>query len=282
MALSVARSAIRRRDLSKAVPPLEFAARTSPSYVPRQLFRKILRSAKQSRLAPLLARLKRWLRGRPLGPIWLGGIGRTEPVDDGFGFGRGTPVDRYYVENFLSARRADIRGRVLEIGDRAYTTRFGGEAVSQSDVLHVHAANPEATIVGDLSQTGTLPRSTFDCMVITQTLHCIFDIAASVRELAAGLKPGGVALVTLPYITQIDRGEWHDTWFWGIAPAAARQLFADVFGPENVEVTSFGNVYAATAFLQGLAFEEVNRRKLDVMDPAYPVLVTIRAVKPHA
>jgi SAM-dependent methyltransferase len=218
-----------------------------------------------------------FLHGRPLGPIWMGALGSTRPVDAHFGFGRGTPVDRHYIATFLDAHRGDIRGRVLEIGDNSYTRRFGS-GVTKSDVLHVHAGNPYATITGDLSQPGVLPEAAFDCAVITQTLHCVFDIGAAVRQLRDSLKPGGVALVTLPLISQIDRGEWGEGWYWGIAPAGAKKLFQDAFGGD-VTIEVFGNVYAATAFLQGLALEEVNRRKLMVRDTAYPVLVAVRAVR---
>jgi hypothetical protein len=51
----------------------------------------------------------------------------------------------------------------------------------------------------------------------------------------------------------------------------------EAFGMETVEVSAFGNVYAATAFLQGLALEEVNHGKLDIEDASYSVIVTIRA-----
>ena len=44
-------------------------------------------------------------------------------------------------------------------------------------------------------------------------------------------------------------------------------------------VASHGNVYAATALLQGLAVEEIDPAKLDVQDPSYPVVVTVRAQK---
>ena len=45
----------------------------------------------------------------------------------------------------------------------------------------------------------------------------------------------------------------------------------------TVEV--YGNVFAATSFLQGIAVEEVDRAKLGFFDEAYPVIVGIRARK---
>jgi hypothetical protein len=55
------------------------------------------------------------------------------------------------VENFLRKESPGIEGHVLEIGDNSYTQHCGGEKVITSDILHVNAANPQATYVGDLS-----------------------------------------------------------------------------------------------------------------------------------
>lgn len=238
------------------------------------------RSYARKRLPPpIIQVLKRYRGALPFGRFNFGDFGRTQPVSGQFGFDRGKPIDRYYIEAFLARQGADIRGRTLEIGDDSYTRQFGGSRVLQADVLHVNADNPQATIVGDLSVPDTLPEAAFDCLVLTQTLHLIYDMRAAVAEMHKALKPGGVVLLTVPGISQVDRGEWGSTWYWALTPAAATRLFTDVFGPENVEVESHGNVYAATAFLQGLAFEEVDRGKLDIADPAYPVVVTVRAQK---
>src|SRR5258708_1276969 len=50
----------------------------------------------------------------PLGTVKLGDFVRTRPISTSFGFDRGTPIDRYYIENFLGRNAGDIRGRVLE------------------------------------------------------------------------------------------------------------------------------------------------------------------------
>ena len=93
------------------------------------------------------------------------------------------------------------------------------------------------------------------------------------------LKPGGVLLLTCPGISQVDRGEWGATWFWSITENAAERMFGDVFGAANVAVETRGNVYAAVCFLEGLALEEVEAAKLEVLDASYPVIVTVRARK---
>jgi len=238
-------------------------------------------------LAMLPFRLGSRLSGRgqsPAGPlpgnVSMGDLRRLEPVSREYGFDRGTPVDRYYIERFLAERSGDIRGRVLEIGDNTYTRRFGGGRVSASDVLNVYPAGGSTTIVSDLASGGNIPDDAFDCMIVTQTLHLLWDVAAGLRTMRRVLKPGGVLLLTVPgTISQLEQGQWRATWYWGFGPLAVQRLFGETFGAANVEMTVHGNVLASTAFLQGLAAEELEPAELDTRDPLYPLLITVRAVK---
>jgi SAM-dependent methyltransferase len=235
------------------------------------------------RLLP--ASLAGWLRpvrdGRPaVGAVRFGDLAGTAPIDGAFGFGRGTPIDRFYIESFLDRNREDIAGRVLEIGDATYSRRFGGERVTRQDVLHLRTGHPHATIVGDVTAPGVLPHDSFDCIVFNQTLQFIYEVRPAIAQLHAALKPGGVILVTLPGISQIDRAEdWGGTWYWTFSSPSALRLFGEVFEAGSISVESHGNVFAATSFLQGLAWEEVPRAKLLVQDADYPVIVTLRARK---
>lgn len=223
-----------------------------------------------------------WLSGRgtpPVGRVRFGSFRRVTPISTAFGFDRGQPVDRHYIEDFLGRHAADVRGRVVEIGDDAYTRRFGHDRVTRRDVLHVSADNPQATIVADLADAGHVPSDAFDCVIVTQTLHLIYDMPAAVRTLQRILRPGGVCLATVPGISQVDKGAWQATWFWSLTGAAAARLFGDAFGPGAVQVESHGNVLAACAFLQGLASSELHPEELAHRDPSYPVIVAVRAVK---
>jgi len=87
---------------------------------------------------------------------------------------------------------------VLEIGEVTYTRRFGGDRVTKSDVLHVVEGNPEATIVGDLTNADNIPSEAFDCVILTQTLHLLYDVKTALANLYRILKPGGILLVTVP------------------------------------------------------------------------------------
>ena len=224
-------------------------------------------------LRPLLRRL---LRRNPLA-LRFGQIAATVPLSTEFGFDRGTPIDRYYIERFLAAHAEDIRGRVLEVGDATYSQRFGSRRVEHQDVLHVRAGHPDATLVGDLCDPQVLPSEAFDCIILTQTLHLIFDMPLAVAQLNRALRRGGVLLITAPGITPVDRGEWRHSWYWSLTGLALDRLLSGSFAAAKFKSTVYGNLFAATAFLHGAAAEEVDAAKLDWFDPSYPVTIAARA-----
>jgi glycosyltransferase involved in cell wall biosynthesis/SAM-dependent methyltransferase len=229
----------------------------------------------------LKSTVKRALRGQfvpRVGKVRMGHLRRIHPISGCFGFDRGRPVDRHYIEGFLARHADDVRGRVLEIGDDSYTRAFGGDRVSTADVLHVIPDFPGATFTGSLEDEGVLPEAAFDCIVLTQTLHIIYDIRAALASVASALRPGGVLLATVPGISQVDRDDWGSTWSWAITPYAFRRLLTDAFPDARIEVAGHGNVLAATAFLHGLADRELRPAELAHNDPAYPLLVTARVV----
>ena len=207
-----------------------------------------------------------------------GRVSSAMPLCRDFGYSRGTPIDRHYIEGFLERHSGDIRGRVLEVGDNRYSRRFGGDRVTQQDVLHIRAGHPQATVIGDLVEPGVLPTHAFDCIILTQTLHLIFDMAAAVAQLHRALRPGGVALITVPGISPIDCGEWKASWYWSLTDIALARLLGGAFETAKVTVSAHGNLFAATAFLHGAAVEEVDAAKLEPFDAAYPVTVAGRAV----
>ena len=237
----------------------------------------------------MLRRLRGLLRPTPARPLthrlrrltnrlWLGSLGGTRPVSDAWGFDRGTPVDRVYIEEFLAQHRDAIRGRVVEIQDRLYTQRLG-TGVTSSDVLDVDATNARATIVADLAAADHVPSNSYDCLIVTQTLHLIRDTRAAVTHLHRMLAPGGVLLATLPSVSRVSAGAGVAGDYWRFTVASARWLFSDVFGEDAVTVASRGNVLSAIAFLKGLAAEELSPDSLAVDDPYFPVVITVRAVK---
>ncbi|WP_172398811.1 methyltransferase domain-containing protein [Gordonia sp. i37] len=217
-------------------------------------------------------------RQRPrVGRVRFGDLRRTQPICREYGSARGRPVDRYYIENFLAEHGRLITGSVLEIGERTYTERFG-QGVTRSDMLHV-SDGADATYVADLTDAPQVPSNTYDCIILTQTLQMIFDLRATVRTLYRLLAPGGVLLCTAPGISQVADPVWNSTWYWSFTRLSMQRLFDTAFPPGNVDARAHGNVLSATAFLQGLAQDELRCSELDVVDPEYPVILTVAARK---
>jgi SAM-dependent methyltransferase len=239
-----------------------------------------IRNAIPPELRPLVHRAAH--HARALGLARVGYLRRTTPLSRQFGSDRGQPIDRYYVERFLSENAQAISGRVLEVGDASYTRRFGGARVTQADVLNIQPGHPDTTIVADLADADHIPSDTFDCLVITQTLHLVYDLNAAVRTLHRILKPGGTLLATFPGISPLSSDQWADTWYWSLTPLAATRLFAGPFGTHHIEVTSHGNVLTTVAFCQGMATHELRPTDLNTPDPQFPMLITVRALRPAA
>jgi SAM-dependent methyltransferase len=227
----------------------------------------------------------------PIGLVRFGGLRRLTPVSARFGE-RGQPIDRYYVERFLRRQSGqedyvlgDIRGHTLEIGDDFYSRMFGlwgtpGSTVDRLDVLSADAAAPEATIVGDLVAAEHVPSDTFDCIICTQTLMLIYDVRAAIATLHRILKPGGVLLATVPGISPSCRPDinlWGD--HWRFTSLSTRRLFEERFDPADVTVEAHGNVLAAVAFMHRLGSEELRASELDLNDPDFELVITVRAQK---
>lgn len=215
---------------------------------------------------------------RLLNPVQWKNLRTTTPLSKVFGLDRGTPIDRYYIEKFLASNRKYISGRVLEIGDNTYTKMFGENA--QSEILHFTAGNAAATIVGDLTKTSTLPKEAVDCFICTQTFNFIYDFKKAIEGAHYLLKKDGTLLVTLAglcQISQYDMDRWGD--FWRFTSRSAAEAFGEIFGPENIEVKSYGNVLAAVSLLHGMSVEELKSEELDVTDPVYQIVITVKAKK---
>lgn len=203
---------------------------------------------------------------------------KLDPISNIFGFDRGTPIDRIYIEDFLSKNSDNIRGVVCEIADSTYSRKFGNN-VTKFEVFDF-LDNECATIVGDLSQVSNLPDQVVDCFIVTQTLNFIYDFQSAIEGLHKVLKTEGVALVTVAGISQVSRYDM-DRWgdYWRFTDLSIKKAFSAVFGEENVIVDTYGNVLTATSFLHGISSEELSQNELFTRDKDYQVTITIKAVK---
>jgi SAM-dependent methyltransferase len=208
-----------------------------------------------------------------------GNLRRREPFSDTFGWDRGTPIDRVYIEQFLAGHRDDIDGRVLEVKDARYTERFGvGNAIT-SVIVDVDADNPQATIVADLCAPDSLPAESFDCFILVQTVHLLADPFTAVDNAWRSLAPGGVLLITVPTVSRSSRS-WPDYWRW--TPDGLQTFLASRMPGANIEVEGYGSLVTCVAFLLGLATKELTADELSARDKAFTLLASARVQKPAA
>lgn len=215
----------------------------------------------------------------PPNRVTFGSLRRLTPVSDVFGYDRGRPIDRFYIESFLSAHAGLIRGHVLEVGDDSYSRQFGADNIQKQDVLHVVPGFPGATIIADIAHAPQIPSDTFDCIIFTQTLQYVFDPRAAIATLWRILKPGGAVLATVPGMSRILRDQLDkESDCWRFTNFSTKRLFAESFGAEFT-LQTYGNVLSAIAFMEGLASFELRKEELDYHDPDYQIVIAVCATK---
>lgn len=203
----------------------------------------------------------------------------TKPISEYSGFDRGTPIDRYYIEQFLRSNKSYVRGVCLEVLNNDYTLKYGGTLIHRSDVLDIDSNNKVATIVDDLRSLRSILDNTYDCIILTQVLQFIDDLDAAISACYRVLKPKGTLLITLPAISRVDKVSGLDHDYWRFTKASATYLFEKKFEKHKLEITYYGNVRAGMYFYAGLSQEETDAYTLDDCDPNFPTIISIRATK---
>lgn len=215
---------------------------------------------------------------RSLRRIRFGSLRRLQPVSQGWGSERGTPVDRIYIDRFFAEHARSIRGRVLEVRDPRYTNAHG-QGVDLIEIVDIDPRNGLATIVADLADPDSLPEAAFDCVIVPQTLVYVRDLMGAVANLWQSLVPGGTLLITTPAIARIDPAaasidRWH------LTPAGLAEVVRVACPSGEATVTGHGNPLVAVAFLHGLAQEDLSATELEFDHPLFPIVVTAAVRKP--
>jgi len=215
----------------------------------------------------------------PVGGVKFGDLRQTSPLREIADSDAGTPIDQYYVETFLTRQAHHIQATVLEFHADDYTCRFGGDRVRTSNIFELVENKIDPNTESDLTIPHDIPAETYDCIIIPQMLHRIYNLDTTVQTLYRCLKPGGVLLATVPGIGLINDDNPARVGYWAFTEKAVHQLFAPVFGTGNIKTQAYGNVLAASAFYHNLASNELAQTKLDHQDDQYQLLITIRAIK---
>lgn len=201
----------------------------------------------------------------------------SEPLSDHFGFDRGTPLDRHYIESFLAERRSSIQGAVLEVQDDTYTQRFGSRGVTATTVIDIDATNPKATLIADLGRRASLPADMYDCIILTQTLHLLQHPGRCLKNCYQALRSGGVLLASAPTLGRVSP-TYPDGDYWRFTPAGINELFTRCWEGEST-THSWGNLRSCMGFLMGAVIEDFPSTALEVHDPRFVLTVGVEARK---
>ena len=214
-----------------------------------------------------------WQLGELAPPFGCNGLGlftRSEPICTEFGYSRGTPVDRYYLERFLEANTAFIRGQVLDVGSDGFTLK--GFAAGLESITTIDA-NPDMNpdVIGDVHNRRVFRRASFDCVLLLNVLEHCRRPQVVIDNVQTWLRKGGTLLAAIPNAQRIHAGPVD---CWRILPDGCRELCKNW---NDVQITTFGNCATSLAALSGLAVEDLVAEIRDYQDARYPVLTCIRA-----
>jgi len=203
----------------------------------------------------------------------------TKPLSNQYGFDRGIPLDRFFIENFLNKHRDNISGHCLEILSDNYIVKYGKNKVTAKDILDIEPTNKNATIIGDLRNLTNIKDNIYDTIIHTQVLQFIDDVEAVISECHRILKKDGVLLVTVPCLSRADCISGKDGDFWRFTQASAKYLFEKKFNPTNLKIDFYGNARSGIYFYAGLSVEDTPQKVLLEKDASFPTIITIKAIK---
>lgn len=218
-----------------------------------------------------------WLSARglltvPTFQMDFGDFRRHVPVCPSFGYTRGTPVDRFYLEQFVDDIRSQVVGVTLEIGGRPGNRElyeFWG-----ATEYYTMDADPRAgaDLIADAHDRSACKQESLDCVILFNVLeHCArpWDVVENVHH---WLKKGGTVFCMVPNIQRIHRDPRD---YWRILPDALQGLF-DRF---MTRVITYGSLLTSIAALSGVATEELTLAELGQVNPQYPVVSCVVAIK---
>jgi SAM-dependent methyltransferase len=185
------------------------------------------------------------------------------PICSNFGWSRGTPVGRYYVDRYVSEHAAQLGGSVLEFGDKRYSDCFGSPV--KHHVIDV-VPGPAVDFVCDIHDVSALPQRYFDVIVCTQVLEHVARPVNALRQMAKLLKPGGALICTVPLLSQVH---YVPTDFQRFTADGLRLALEDA-GFIVSDLRNAGNAAVSIGSLLGMVAEDFSQQELAETDGIYP------------
>ena len=200
-----------------------------------------------------------------------GTMRRRFAICEWFGFSRGAPVDRYYLDRFVAEIRERVVGEVLEIGGRSANRElYGFPNVTRYQTLDMRPG-PGVDIVGDAHDPAIHPPDSVDSIVAFNVLEHCEQPWKVVENMRLWLRRGGWAFCMVPNAQRIHAMPRD---YWRALPEAVQWMFRDF---STREIRQYGNPTTVIAAYLGIAAEELSRDELDEIHLDYPVATCISA-----
>ena len=195
------------------------------------------------------------------------------PYSRNFGLERGSPIGRYYVESFLRENSGSIAGYCLEFGEPRYKSYF--PRATKYEITDV-VSRPGVHYVCDIHEPQGMPKNYFNAVICTQVFEHLAYPEKAARSLFDLMAPGGVLLLTAPFINPVH---YVPTDFRRFTPECLEMIIQDA--GFVVETVSYGgNSLVSTGSLLGMVQEDFSTAELEKKDPVYPYNILVRARKP--
>ncbi|BAY98819.1 family 2 glycosyl transferase [Tolypothrix tenuis PCC 7101] len=207
------------------------------------------------------------------GSINWGDLSKTVPICQAFGLTRGTPVDRYYLSNFITEIKPEIVGNILEVGGTPKDKDFYQVNPGSSYRIMNIESGPGVDIVGDVHDVSLIEPNSLDSVIIFNVLEHCYAPWIAVENIHTWLKPDGKCFAMVPsairvHATPVD--------YWRPLPDAFAWIFRN-YSQQKLYV--YGNPITVIASYHGIAVEELTSDQLDAFHPDYPVATCIMAEK---
>lgn len=209
----------------------------------------------------------------PFGAIEYSDFKRYAPLCHDYGYSRGTPIDRYYLEQFIREIRSYVVGYTLEIGgSRENQYLYGFTNAMSYKTMDMHQ-KPEVDITGDIHDPNSLGSNSFDSIILFNVLEHCEKPWIVVENIYNWLTKRGSVFCMVPNSQRIHRDPKD---YWRILPDGMRSLFAKF---PIKQLYLYGNPITTIATMMGVAAEELSSEELNSFNSEYLVATCIYACK---
>jgi SAM-dependent methyltransferase len=207
------------------------------------------------------------------GSIDFGDLKRRWPFSHRFGFDRGAPVDRYYLQQFVAAIGPKVRGRCLEIGGTLVNRGVYKLEVDEFRTLDLPHSGVADDLMGDAADPDVFAADSWDSILAFHVLEHCPDPFAVVHNIHRWLTPGGHAFIVVPCAQRMHNFPGD---YWRFMPDGLRVLFKEF---AEAHVSAYGNPLTVVSSFLGLSHTELPPEDMDFVHPDYPVISCVVARK---